>query len=218
MAKLTLQWPVGRYRIETQVPPKGRIRTVFDDLGPTEWVVLEGPKQPPRYAVDEVGANGAKGAALYERIAKIKSGAAALAFVSTFGFLWSTRGREGVEDILAGAAELRKLLAAKERDDWQAAAKWLAERPRAAELTAAVGIDDTGRHQLVFRPRHLFGLSVAKLIQDWSNGAAYKFCRRPGCGNYFYYGPGTGKRETAQYCGPTCQNAHAYTLRKEHAK
>lgn len=40
-----------------------------------------------------------------------------------------------------------------------------------------------------------------------------KLCKRPDCGEWFAYGPGTKHRETAVYCSPKCQKAHAYERR-----
>ena len=82
-------------------------------------------------------------------------------------------------------------------------------------ISGALGHDDAGRPQLEFRPRTLVGFIYAQLIQDYTGGIHYKRCIRPGCGEFFYYGPTTRKRSTALYCNPTCQKAHAYQKLKE---
>ena len=214
MAQLTLNWPVGRYCIETV--PAGSGRTIADSTSAYRIIWREGPAlEKPVYKVD----------ALYERLVKMSPEK----FVKTYGLLWSRKGgRRGAEiidmdleegsvesrTIRAAQRELKQLLAAKKRDNWHAARKWMQERPR-VQLGAVIGEDEAGRPQLEFQPRNLFGFIVAQLIQDWSGGAQYKFCKRPGCPEYFYFGAGTAHRNTAKYCSKRCQMAHAYQERSK---
>ena len=214
MAQLTLNWSVGRYRIETDSalssPPK--ISTLLSEIGDIEqkWIVREGAAtDKPAHKPD----------AIYEQLANCEPNEAGiLTFVNKYGLLWSRGKREEVEKFLTARRELKKLLVAKKRDDWDAASKWIEARPKAILLSAGIGYSKTDRPQLEFRPQNLIGLIVSRLIQDWSSGVKYEFCKRPGCGEYFYYGSGTDKRETADYCSPKCQNAHAYAKRKEKKK
>ena len=155
-----------------------------------------------------------KVAALYERLVSYRP----LDFVNTYGLLSTDGETENVGYFLNQRRGLKYLLAAKVRDDWDYAKRWSQVNPRASVLDAVIGEDDKGRPQLEFRPRHLFGFIVAQLIQDWSGGAKYKFCKRPGCREWFYYGPGTDHRETAQYHSKKCNLAHAYQIRKEQSK
>ena len=214
MAQLTLNWPVGRYKIETELPSPSppKISTILSEVGNREqkWIVREGAAKPTLAHKPD---------AIYEQLANCeKSEDGILTFVNKFGLLYNRDKKEKVETFLTARSELKKLLVAKKRDDWGAASKWIEKHPKAIRLNAGIGYSNTDRPQLEFRPQNLMGLIVAQLIQDWSNGAKYKFCTRPGCGEYFYFGSGTDHRETAEYCSPKCQNAHAYAKRKEKKK
>jgi len=68
--------------------------------------------------------------------------------------------------------------------------------------------------RLFFQPRDLLGAAYLQLMQDAAQGAILRLCARPGCGEWFYYGPGTKHRETALYHSPRCQKAHAYLKTK----
>ena len=139
-------------------------------------------------------------------------------FVRKYGFLWSRGESEMVRDFFSARRELRKLVAFKKDDNWDWAREWMEARPHVVQLDGVIGKDEKGRPQLEFQPRHLFGFIVAQLIQDWSGGKTYKFCKNPGCDEYFYYGPKTDHRNTAEYCSKKCNLAHAYQMRKEQVK
>ena len=217
MAQLTLYWPVGRYRIEavsagsgrTVIYPPGTGQTVINYQDAYELIWREGPAlEKPVHNI----------ATLYARLVKMPP----KKFVKEYGLLWSRRGGksggETIQNIRLAQRELKKLLAAKKRDDWEAARKWMEKRPNISQLNATIGEDEAGRPQLEFRPKHLFGFIVAQLIQDWSSGAEYKFCKRPGCPEYFYFGAGTAHRRTAKYHSKKCQMADRYEKEKEQSK
>ena len=235
MAELTLNWPSGpcRRRKISGAPPgaqvspwatqfleanpltkkeKEKLRvtqqafrgTIFD--GTAYWIFEREGEAPPRPVH--------KCAVLYKRLMEERPDD----FVSKFGFLWSRDESELVKVFSAARREIAKLVAAKKGDDWDAAKKWQEEHPQFMQLDGVIGEDEVGRPQYEFQPRHLCGLIVAQLIQDWSDAREYKFCKRPGCGEYFYYGAGTGHRKTAKYCSKKCNLAHAYQLRKEQVK
>ena len=199
MAELTLNWPSARYR-RKKIP-------ATTTLSGTAYLVFEREG-------GVIGKDISRVAALYERLVSYRP----LDFVNTYGLLSTDGERETVGYFLNLRRGLKHLLAAKKRDDWDYARRWWQANPHAAPLDAVIGEDDKGRPQLEFRPRHLFGFIVAQLIQDWSGGAKYKFCKSPGCREWFYYGPGTDHRETAVYHSKKCQMAHAYQLRKEQTK
>ena len=113
---------------------------------------------------------------------------------------------------------VRGLLTVAKADDWEAVGAWLQENPRVIEIFCIVGRDEVGRPQLEFQPRNLIGFIYAQLIQDYTSGAQYKLCIRPGCGKYFYYGSGTRKRNTSSYCTDTCQKSHYYQTHKGQRK
>ena len=208
MARLTLRWPHGyHYRIEHH--PAGTGPTLAQQYDAYDELVREGAAVEAEIKAD----------VLYERFANTRRNAEGMkAFAETFGLLWTRSPRESVEAMLIAQRELRKLLAAKKRDDWEAATAWLKDRPKVATLAAIIGQDNQGRHQLEYQPQHLFGFMVMQLIRDWSRGATYRWCERPGCDEWFYYGPGTEHRETARYHSPQCQAAHAYDKRKGQSK
>ena len=139
-------------------------------------------------------------------------------FVNTFGLLTTRRKRESVENFEAWRDEIERLLKWKKADDWGMVKKWLEANSRAIRLTGGYGEDDAGRPQLEFRPTTLLGYILAQLVQDWSTGVQYRWCKRPGCHVWFYFGAGTAHRETAEYCGPTCRNAHHYLMKKGRGK
>ena len=116
-------------------------------------------------------------AALYKRLMEERPDD----FVSKYGFLWSRGESETVRDFFTARRELRKLVAFKKGDDWDAAKKWQEEHPQFMELDGVIGEDEAGRPQYEYQPRHLCGFIVAQLIQDWSKGKTYKFCKNPGC-------------------------------------
>ena len=78
--------------------------------------------------------------------------------------------------------------------------------------------DEAGKPQLGLRADQFYSFIFAQLIQDYTSGAQYKLCIRPGCGKYFYYGSGTGKRNTSSYCTDTCQKSHYYQTYKGQRK
>jgi hypothetical protein len=115
---------------------------------------------------------------------------------------------------------VRRLIAQAEKGDWEKIAESIEEEgdlarfPGRIELSGLIGYNEARQPHLEFRPRTLIGFIKAQLIQDFTTGAQYKLCKRPGCGEYFYFGPGTRKRNTAEYCSRKCQGAHAYEKRK----
>ena len=227
MAKLTLNWPAARYRRKKiPIPPPPTV--VLLGTSP-----VTGPLHRRHHQRREAALRRCKSywvfkregaalekpvhecAALYERLIKEQPED----FLSKFGLLWTRNKTEMTARAFNECRrEIRKLVAAKERDDWDVAKKWMEERPSVIEFDGIIGEDEAGRPQLEYKPRHLFGFIVAQLIQDWSGGKEYKFCKNPGCGEYFYYGPGTDHRETAQYHSKKCNLAHAYQIRKEQSK
>ena len=225
MAELTLNWPSGPCRRKkipaTQRKPLTKAEkktmsfpqqlrhvgtpTVLE--GTTSYWIFEREGRPVEKPVHKCDA-------LYERLMKERPDD----FVDKYGFLWSRGESEMVRDFFSARRELRKLVAFKKSDDWDWARKWMEARPHVVQLDGVIGEDEAGRPQLEFQPRHLFGFIVAQLIQDWSGGKTYKFCKNPGCDEYFYYGPRTGHRNTAEYHSKACNLAHAYQIRKEQSK
>ena len=208
MAKLTLTWPRGKYHRE--------INVVWTTPGPTtgystSLLTVRHSASPPE--VEELFVRETwiedyevRAEAIYKKLVTSTPDA----FVDKFGLL-TTRGEtELVADFEAWRDEVERLLAWKKADDWGMAKKWLEANSRAIQLTGSFGEDDCGRPQLEFRPTTLLGYTLAQLVQDWSTGVQYRWCKRPGCQEWFYYGPGTKHRETAEYCGPTCRNAQYY--------
>jgi hypothetical protein len=202
MAKLTLSWPVGRYRREVIPAKPGGTLAQSQDY---EGFVREGAAiEKPAHDCD----------VLYEHLVRRSPDD----FVNTYGLLWTRGRRESVDYFVRRQHAVAELLTAKKTDDWDAAKIWFEYNPEAVRLVAVLGEDEAGRPQLEFQPRNLLGFIVAQLIQDWTSGATYKWCKRPACPEWFYYGPGTAHRETAQYCSQTCKAAHFYERKKGKSK
>ena len=72
---------------------------------------------------------------------------------------------------------------------------------------------EKSRPVLKYRPRNLLA-AIRLQFAKWAalGNAGLRECKY--CGDWFTYGSGTDKRETAHYCQPKCQNAHAYKKRK----
>ena len=92
MAQLTLNWPVGRYRIETELPSPSppKISTVLSEIGDIEkkWIVREGAAIPtPAHKPD----------AIYARLAECEPNEAGiLSFVNKFGLLCTASAEGGI--------------------------------------------------------------------------------------------------------------------------
>ena len=156
MAQLTLNWPHGRYRKETE--PAGSGETIAESYGAQEMLVREGAAvEKPVHECDTI----------FERLAKITPDAdGSKEFADTFGLLRTRGRREPVETILGARETVRWLMAAKERDDWSAVLEFQKLNPRLVEFRWAIGEDEDGRQQLEFQPRNLYGFIIAQLIQS----------------------------------------------------
>jgi hypothetical protein len=164
--------------------------------------------------------------ALCRRLAaRSKSAAGALQFVQLYGFLFSADALSESTDSIIGAIEVAKILvAAADARDWVKIARWLDKAYRAGpDGTGGAGRlgvvfevpEDASRPALHLKPANLWEAAVVQLLGEVSNGRLPRPCKRPGCPEWFNYGPGTEHRETAQYCSSKCQNAHTYMKRKE---
>jgi hypothetical protein len=161
--------------------------------------------------------------ALYKRLAACgKNHKAVLQFVRTFGLL--RQGHHGPlrEQPLCAIFEeikaLKSVVDAVDRRDWGALEPWLNSdvTRRTLKVAATFRWDSASLGpSLFFEPMGLISAIYLQLFQDVTNGAQLKLCARPGCGEWFKYGSGTGRRETAEYCDPRCQKAHAYQRQKE---
>jgi hypothetical protein len=144
-----------------------------------------------------------------------------LDFVTRFGFLGKPRDRsETLDSIIHEIRALRSVIEAAglvgdHPADWGSLRAWIEENKRAVrlspELVDAVGRD---RLELSFGPSDLRSAIYLQLLQDVTRSKTFKICANPSCPNWFYYGPGTDHRKTAEYCSPKCQKAHAYLQTK----
>ena len=212
-----LDWPVDLdgYRIETEKAPAGRRASVLGDTGPR--IVRNGGRLDIRQPLKADG--------LCRWIAKgEKTPEGALAIVSRFGFLFSAKARsESVAEIYDAIDVAWWLVNMADAKYWHLIEQWLAGVGHDNERFIHGGIGRLGvqfapgaeRPSLRLRPANLFNAALVQLLEEVSIGKPLKPCARPGCPEYFTYGPGTGKRETKEYCSPKCQNAHTYLKRKE---
>lgn len=206
MAQLTLIWPKGETHFEKV--PAGSGKTIASQTLAETRVWIERPVVPVR--VYDI-------AALYQHFVDKPP----RQFVKDHGLLFSNsigkRWAETLEDIQAARLEFNLLVAARNTKDWRTIKRWLENNPKAVQFSGVIGEDDQGREQLEFQPQHLFGFMVSQFIQDWSSGKTYRFCKNPGCSEYFYFGAGTKHRNTGEYHSNACYMAHRYQLKKEKA-
>ena len=152
---------------------------------------------------------------LYKRLANISpTPQGALSFIEAFGLL-ANRRSESVGDVLSHRAAIRMLLAAARRDDWETIELWLIDNGTVVRSRFAIGFADDGRPEVLHQPTTLISAIYLQLLQDKAAGTQYKRCKRPGCPEYFYYGPNTGRRETAEYCTPSCRTKHFLMKRSQ---
>jgi hypothetical protein len=156
--------------------------------------------------------------ALYEKLAVYTANSkGALWFSNQFGLLGDNHDKMEVQHFCRVVGLVRRLIALAKKENWEKINEWL-EALGMINFSGVIGYDEEGRPQLVYRPQSLDKFIFAQLIQDYTGGAKYKLCIRPGCGEYFYYGSGTGKRNTAAYCSAKCQKAHQYMKLKGETK
>ena len=210
MPRMHLPWPVARngYRIAPAKPARGpAVGTIIGGFAAaTDWIVRNGSEVDHR---DCLAIDG-----LYRRLADHEPNQdGALAFANRYGLL-SNREREAVQTFTDNIRIVRSLVAAAEAEDWTAIHRWLGENRKAIRFQPDLKLN--GRPQFFFRPARLIDAIYAQFLEDVAGGiGTMRLCARPGCGNWFKFGPGTNHRETARYCSPKCQGAHAYAKRKE---
>ena len=163
---------------------------------------------------------------LYRQLAACWISDDVLAFVENHGLL--TRGKEQrVDEILSDAENLRNWIRAISARNWPG----LTNALEAAGQDSAFGHGGIGklgvvfhyqegmdRPELRFRPGSLLSAIYVQVLMDATGGATLRKCLNPVCPEWFKYGPGTEHRETAIYCSPKCQKAHAYMKLKEKRK
>lgn len=170
---------------------------------------------------------------IYRKLAECrKSEVDVLRFVGTYGFLQSANGKAEYLDGAGGTFELidnmRSLVAAYDRKDWDAIGNWL-ERSNQNRLIPSGGVGRLGiifggsngeRPGLRFRPANLYNYLVCQLLDDASSGRVFHQCQLPGCGEYFQVGPGSpgNRRITAKYCTPEHKMSAYYAKQKESGK
>jgi hypothetical protein len=138
-----------------------------------------------------------------------------LGFVRKYGLL-RARKRESFELICGEIRAMRSLVAAMDRGNWPALNDWARQNEAVVRTSAVLHFEpDRWRPYLFFQPRDLIGAAYLQLLSNASDDAQLRQCALPGCGTWFVYGPGHKHRETARYCSPTCQKAHAYLKTKE---
>lgn len=207
MSKLALNWPVDEngYRIEPAPPvtPK-TAKTLAGSHSLGASIVRNGGKLHFRDVMQIP--------ALYKRLENCPpTEGGALNFVSLYGFLAGAR-HESVGDICRHIKVVRSLSSAWESHDWDALKLWMVDNQKKLRLNPQFREGDPP--QLFFAPTSLIDAIYLQFFQDISTGVNFRLCRRPGCGEWFYYGPGTPHRSTAQYCSTKCEKAHAYEKAK----
>lgn len=224
--KMTLNWPRDREGYHIETVPAGRGLYTLKTLpeGTLEYMRRRKIHRRPE-AYDVIVRNGVKlwprpvlAPALYEKLAVYTANSkGALWFSNQFGLLGDNHDKMEVQHFCRVVGLVRRLIALAKKENWEKINEWL-EALGMINFSGVIGYDEEGRPQLEYRPQSLDKFIFAQLIQDYTGGAKYKLCIRPGCGEYFYYGSGTGKRNTAAYCSAKCQKAHQYMKLKGETK
>ena len=134
----------------------------------------------------------------------------ALSFVCRYGFLQG-QDWEDIDAICHEIVVVNFLL--EHAADRDVLARWLDENANVMRL-----IPTMTKGGLFFQPVSLRSGIYLQFFEDLETGAGLRLCKRPGCGRWFKYGPGTGKRNTAQHCSRRCEKAHSYARSKEVSK
>ena len=158
---------------------------------------------------------------MFKRLAETpKDPGDVLKFAESYGLLWSDlhRGRKldggSGEHVKEWFYEIEKLKFALRMNE--AAPQGIA--PRDSFITADVEIRELkpskeSPSRGVVRPRSLLAAIWIQFVDHCSlPHRQWKRCES--CPEWFFYGSGTGHRETARYCSKKCQDAAAYQRRK----
>ena len=225
MAQFQLDWyvDVSGYRIEDPQEPEP---TKFEDRRATLLDGGGGPLIVPNGGrlnrIDPFKFDG-----LYRRLAETpKSPEGALGFVRCFGFLHEAKAKDEPLFLTMEAIDsVRALLEVRRKQDWDWLARWLHTAGQDSGLFVHGGVGRIGvilRHdkgmqlpELHFRPGSLLGAIYVQFLMDVTGAVDLRKCRRPGCNEWFKYGPGTKHRDTARYHSAACQKSHAYMKQKE---
>jgi hypothetical protein len=142
-----------------------------------------------------------------ELLRQPRNASGALDFVSTYGFLLHPqRQSEDVSEIIKIMDALKELDAAALREDWDFLNLWLIHNKKLIPTRLTIEHDpETGREILVHTPEDLRAALFLQLLRDRTHCVTFADCERKGCLNSFYYGPGTGRRESAKFCSDPCR-------------
>ena len=220
MAKLSLKWPVDQtgYRIE-RLHSDGRGRFKLPEMALiTPYIRRNGGKLG---YIDPFKFDG-----LYHRLADCKpTPQGVLEFVSRFGFLGlkdaglrgaNSGASEAVEDIYKVIKTVATLREWKRTRDWKQLSQWVTDNQ--TRIRAHPVLLPGNPPEPFFRPATLRDAIYLQFLEDLMPGAKMRLCKRPACGEWFKYGPGTSHRKTARFCSERCQNAFKYQRRKEVAR
>ena len=148
----------------------------------------------------------------------------ALGFVSTYGPLFGPVS-DRVANVINAIGIAQDLYTMAHLKQWNSIAGLLEESMLADKLSRTGGVgrlsvvfavgSEKQRPQLNLVPSTLFDAALVQLLEEISSERPLRKCKRPGCPEWFTYGPGTKHRETAFYCSSKCQKAHEYQRRKE---
>ncbi len=219
----------GRFGILQPVVKKTRETRPSRDRAPVKTVLEGAVGSPPTWIVAR-----AKRESQFRDVLQIKdviwrrlvdtkpNAVGALDFVSEFGFLQSTKGRESVEFICEQIEIMRSVVDAIDRKDWIALQLWLLDHREAIRLHPEARLEkDRPEPILFYRPGTLLDAIYLQALQDAWGGAEFIKCDKPGCPKYLRVGPGTGHSRVSRarrYCEPACQKSHAYMLKKGEVK
>lgn len=235
--KLKLNWPVDRegYVIEKETPPEplpgnaseeekrewqeraatySALKSTIIGAGAFERIVRKGGQLDR--ATDAMKIPG-----LYNRLAKtLPTEKRAIEFASTFGLL-TNPDSESLQTFFGLRDAVERLVAMKpqrgKRGNWDGLSDWMEKHGKSIRLHAILDSENGGSPQPFFQPQTLFDAIVLQFFEDVTTRAKLRLCARPGCGEWFKYGPGTSppRRETAKFCSPKCQATGHYLKMRE---
>jgi hypothetical protein len=208
MPKLSMRWSKDPLGYEIKYPDSSRVpsrrRTVLTD----QFDATIAPKSGQSFFYDPFAMPG-----LLARLASCRTVSDVLEFVNHYGFLREQKDAYSLRFFHYEVKVARSVVEAKRLGRWHVLYNWMRENSHTIRLNPVLLEADPP--ELFFQPTTLSDAAYLQFFEEVATRTQLKLCARPGCGEWFKYGPGTSHRNTAQYCSPRCQKAHAYVKLKE---
>jgi len=152
--------------------------------------------------------------AIFKELAETrKTEAGVLQFANRYGLLGSPpRGERdrGLPDTLddwrTSITVFRRMVAAGDAQDWPVLSHWFGEA-QLGRMSAKLPYWHTRGPVLHVVPNTLRSAIYVQLAQAYAHARKLRKCDARGCGRWFAYGAGTGRRASAKYCSDACRKA-----------